>query len=80
MKSKRITKKHILREIRLRYPKATGTIGKTALGKGVINLECNHGEADRIGQFCLQYFGSQVYTYFACHIFRRAHLTIYSKR
>ncbi len=76
----RITKDHILSEIKKRYPVFNATIGKTALGKGVINLECNHGQADRIGQFMLQFFHKQVYTYFACHIFRKAHLAIYFKR
>lgn len=75
-----MTKKAIINEIRKRYKAWPATIGKTALGKGVINLECNHGDAERIGQFCLRSFGQQVYTYFACHVFRKAHLAIYFKR
>lgn len=80
MKTKRITKEHIVREIRSRYPEAMCRIEKTALGKGVIQVECNHGSCERIGQFCLQYFGRQVHTYFACHLFRKGHLSIYFKR
>lgn len=76
----RITKKHILKEITSRYRIFESDIRKTAAGKGEIYLECNHGDANRIGQFVLQYFPKQVYTYFACHIFRKAHLSIYFKR
>ena len=75
-----MTKKAILKEITNRYKVYTATIGKTALGKGVINLECNFGDANRIGQLCLQYFHKQVFTYFVCNIFRKAHLAIYFKR
>lgn len=80
MKTKRVTKQDILREIKSRYKVTNTQIDKTWLGKGVIHLECNHGEANRIGQFCLQYFGKQVHTYFACHIFRKGSLSIYFKR
>lgn len=75
-----MTKKQIIHEIRSRYPEAVCTIEKTALGKGVIQVECNHGNCDRIGQFMLQSFHKWVYTYFACHIFRKGHLSIYFKR
>ena len=75
----RITKKHIVKEIKSRY-KATCSIEKTALGKGVIYVECNHGDCDRIGQFMLQSFSKQVYTYFTCHVFRKGRLSIYFKR
>lgn len=75
-----MSKKEIIRMINQRYNKAYCTIGKTALGKGVIHVECNHGDCERIGQFMLQYFSKQVYTYFACHIFRRGRLSIYFKR
>jgi len=76
----RITKKHIVKEINKRYRNAFCSIEKTALGKGVIQVECNHGDCERIGQFMLQSFGKQVYTYFACHIFKKGRLSIYFKR
>ena len=76
----RITKKHIVKEIRSRYPDALCDIDKTAGGKGVIRIKCNHGSCERIGQFVLQYFPKQVQTYFVCHIFRKGSLSIYFKR
>jgi hypothetical protein len=80
VKKPRVTKKDIVREIRLRHKTWNLEVNKTFLGKGQILLECNHGDCERIGQFVLQYFPKQVYTYFACHIFRRGHLAIYFKR
>lgn len=77
---KRITKKDIIREIRSRYSEAICKIEKTALGRGVIHIECNHGNCDRIGQFVFRTFPEQVHTYFSCHIFRKGRLTIYFKR
>jgi len=76
----KITKRHIVNEIRIRYPRAYCVIEKTALGKGVIQIECNHLDCERIGQFVLQYFSKQIYTYFACHVFRRGRLSIFFKR
>ena len=75
-----MTKKQIVKEIRSRYPTARCEIGKTALGKGLIEVtECWHGDCERIGQFVLRSF-PQVYTYFACHIFRKGSVAIYFKR
>ena len=76
----RVYKKDIVREIRQRYPKARCEIGKTALGKGVIEIECWHSECDRIGRFVLKTWPKQVYTYFACHVFRKGRLSIFFKR
>jgi len=76
----RVTKKHILSEIRSHYRIFSSEIGKTALGKGQIHLECWHGDCERIGQFVLRTFSKQVYTYFACHEFRKGTLSIYFKR
>ena len=76
----RITKEHIVTEIRRRYKVQDVEISKTALGKGQIHLTCNHGDCQRIGQFVLQYFPKQVFTYFAYNGFRKGRLSIYFKR
>ena len=75
-----MTKKAIVQEIRKRYKVWDVEISKTALGKGQIHLTCWHGACQRIGQFVLQYFGKQVFTYSACHEFRKGRLAIYFKR
>lgn len=77
---KRITKQHIVEEIRKRYKVLDVQIGKQACGKGQIHLDCNHGDCERIGQFVLSWFPKQVFTYFACHGFRKGRLSIYFKR
>lgn len=75
-----MTKKQIVKEIRSRYPTARCKIGKTALGKGLIEVtECWHGDCERIGQFVLRTF-PQVFTYDVCHVFRKGQLSIYFKR
>lgn len=76
----RITKDLIIREIRCRFPKVVCEVEKTALGKGVIQVECYHGDCERIGQYVLRNFPKQIQTYFACHIFKRGRLSIYFKR
>jgi hypothetical protein len=75
-----MTKKEIVKEILIRYPAAVCKIEKTALGKGVIYVECWHGDAERIGQFVSGHYPDQIQTYFACGEFRKAHLSIYFKR
>jgi hypothetical protein len=75
-----MTKKQIVKEIQSRYPTTRCEIGKSALGKGIIEVtECWHSDCERIGQFVLRTF-PQVYTYFACHYFRKGRLTIHFKR
>jgi len=75
-----MTKKAIVQEIRKRYKVWDVRISKTALGKGQIHLVCNHGDCNRIGQFVLSWFPKQVFTYFACHAFRKGSLSIHFKR
>ena len=75
-----MTKKAIVQEIKSRYKVFAVNIEKTALGKGVIHLECNHGDCERIGQFVFRSWPKQIFTYFACHIFRKGTLSIYFKR
>ena len=76
----RITKKHIIEEIKKRYKVWNVKISKTGLGKGQIHLECNHGDVGRIGQFVLRSFPKQIFTYFGCNNFRYGRLAIYFKR
>ena len=75
-----MTKKDIVREIKARYPIWDVEISKTALGKGQIHLTCWHGACNRIGQFVMEAFPKQVFTYSACHEFRKGRLAIYFKR
>lgn len=75
-----MSKEEIVKEIRSRHPTAYCIIGTTALGKGVIQVDCSHGDCERIGQWALKCHGDQVETYFPCHIFKRGHLSIYFKR
>ena len=69
----------ILKEILAHFPRTTGWLDSTALGKPVIRIKTDHGKADRIGQYALSRWPKKVYTYFACHEFRQAHLSIYFK-
>jgi len=75
-----MTKKEILRSIVAHFPRTRGKVEKTALGKGVIQIRTDHGKANRIGQFAMTNWPKQIETYFACHIFKQAHLAIYFKR
>ena len=79
MKTKRVTKKDILKDILAHFPRTTGMI-ETLCGEKRLLLETDHGKADRIGQYAMRMYGKQVYTYYACHVFRKAHLSIYFKR
>ena len=72
--------KDILTDICRHFNNTRGTLEKTALNKRVIHLECDHGKAQNIGQYAVRQFPKQIHTYFACHIFRKARLSIYFKR
>jgi len=81
MKIKRITKADILKDILAHFPRTSGYVVPCAGNKAekYISLETDHGKADRIGQYALRVYGKQVFTYYACHIFRKARLSIYFK-
>lgn len=85
-KPKRITKADILKDILAHFPRTIGKLDTTGVmnkrtgrPNWYIRMETDHGKADRIGQYALRVYGKQVYTYSACHIFRKAHLSIYFK-
>lgn len=61
------------------YPRTEVEITTTALGKPMLRVTTDHGKADPIGQLALRTFPEAVETYFACHVFRRASLSIYLK-
>jgi len=75
-----MTKKAIIQEIKSHWSTAQCVIEKTALGKGIIQVRCWHGDCERIGQFMMRSFGNVIQTYFACHEFKKGHLAIYFKR
>ncbi len=80
-KTPRVTKKDIVHEIQCRWPHVRCTLGKTALGRGVIGItNCWHGECERIGQFVFRTFSKQIYTYTVCHIFKKGTVAIFFKR
>ena len=45
-----------------------------------LDIECNHTACEQIGQYALRSYGGWVQTYFACHDFKRGHLSIYFKK
>jgi hypothetical protein len=77
----RVTKADILKDILAHFPRTSGQIEPLAGSKNekYLSIETDHGKADRIGQYAMRLYGKQVYTYFACHVFRKARLAIYFK-
>lgn len=78
MKTTKKTAETVLKSILAHFDRTSGTVERTALGKLQLSIETDHGKADRIGQYALRGFKS-VHTYFACHVFRKARLSIYFK-
>ncbi len=80
MKISRITKRMIVKDLQSHWKNAQCEIGKTALGKGVIHVTgCWHGDCERIGQYVFRTYPKQIFTYFACHEFKKGSVSIYFK-
>ena len=80
--AKRISKKQaevIRQDILAHFRKVEANLDFVISQKGKIAINCNHGDCDRIGQYCLRTYPKQVYTYYAYHGFRRGALSIFFK-
>jgi hypothetical protein len=74
-----MSKINILKQVMAHFPRTTGKVDRIGQGKQYLAIEAGHGQAERIGQWAFRTF-PEVQTYFACHEFRRARLSIYFKR
>lgn len=74
-----MTKENILKDILAHFNRTTGEVAQIGNGKPYIHLETDHGKCEKIGQYAMSKFSKEVYTYFACHIFRKGTLSIYFK-
>lgn len=69
----------ILKNILAHFDRTSGAYEAKPGFQPRFTIETDHGKADRIGQCALRQFPKQVQTYYACHIFRKARLSIYLK-
>lgn len=77
---KTMKREAILKDIIEHFERTTGTVEADGECQPRLSIVTDHGKADRIGQYALSKFSGQVQTYFACHTFRKAHLSIYFNR
>ena len=74
-----MTKTEILEDIKAHFPGLNIKLAQIGETPEYLAVECFHGKADSLGQFALRSY-KEVQTYFACHIFRKARLSIYFKK
>lgn len=77
MRIKKARMEEIGKDIAAHFDRTTVRLCRIA--SWYLHVETDHGKTTRIGQYALSKF-PEVYTYHACHIFRRATLSIYFKR